>query len=321
VTDANLLLGFLGPESFLGGKMRVDPELAREAVKRRVAEPLGLDTLDAAAGMIRIVNTHMEISLRLAFHERGQDPRKFVLIAFGGAGPLHAAHLARTLQIPRVLVPLYPGITSAMGLLQTQVKHFYLQSSVGPLSRFPLDRLNSLYDQLEARALEDARAEGFSPTAVQITRQLDLRYLHQGYQITVECPAQKLTEEDRAPLKQAFDRLHHRLYGQSAAEEEAEVVTLRLLAEIPVPRLSLPELPPGDGIPERALRGERLLYDLAQSRFATARVYERAKLQSGDRLGGPAVIEQFDATTVVLAGQEARVDRFGNLVIDAGGAG
>ncbi|MBI2371455.1 MAG: hydantoinase/oxoprolinase family protein, partial [Deltaproteobacteria bacterium] len=321
VTDANLLLGALSPESFLGGKMPVDPALAREAVRSRIAGPLGLDVIEAAAGIIRIVNTHMEISLRLALHERGQDPRRFALIAFGGAGPLHAAQLARTLQIPRVLVPLHPGITSAMGLLQTQVRHFYLQSSVGLLSQFPLDRMNGLFDQLETRALEEAREEGFPAAVVQITRQVDLRYLHQGYQLTVDCPAQKLTEESKAELKRAFDRLHHRLYGQSAAEEDAEVVTLRVVAEIPVPQLALPELPPGDGSAEWALQGERPLYDLGPGRFLTARVYDRARLRPGDVLGGPAVIEQFDSTTVVLSGQEARMDRFGNLVIDVGSAG
>jgi N-methylhydantoinase A len=297
--------------------MQVDAALAEAAV-RRVGEPLGLSPLDAAAGIIRIVNTHMEISLRLALHERGQDPRKFALVAFGGAGPLHACRLAQALRIPRVLVTQHPGITSAMGLVQTDVKHFYLQSCVGLLSRFPLDRLNALFDQLEARALADARDEGFPATAVQIRRQLDLRYLHQGYQLTVDCPAPKLGEEHRAELKQAFDRLHQSLYGQSAPGEDAEVVTLRVVSEVPVPRLELPEIPAGDGSAAGALDGRRELYDLQVGRFLTAEVYDRTRLRAGDRLGGPAVIEQFDSTTIVLAGQTALVDRFGNLVVDTG---
>lgn len=316
VTDANLVLGALSPESFLGGRMRVDAALAEDAVRRRVAEPLGLEVVDAAAGMIRIVNTHMEISLRLALHERGQDPRKFALIAFGGAGPLHACRLARALGIPRVLVTPHPGITSAMGLVQTNVKHFYLQSCVGLLSRFPLDRLNTLFDQLEARALEDARDEGFPATAVEIRRQLDLRYLHQGYQLTVDCPVPKLGEEHKADLKQAFDQLHQSLYGQSAPGEDAEVVTLRVVSEVPIPRLEVPEVPAGDGSPDRALAGRRQLYNLEFGRFEQAQIYDRTRLGAGDRLSGPAVIEQFDSTTIVLAGQTARVDRFGNLVID-----
>lgn len=318
VTDANLVLGALSPESFLGGRMRVEPELARDAVRRRVAEPLGLDVIDAAAGIVRVVNTHMEVSLRLAFHERGQDPRKFALIAFGGAGPLHACRLARALQIPRVLVTPHPGITSAMGLVQTHVKHFYLQSCVGLLSRFPLDRLNGLFDRLEARAWDDARDEGFLATAVQIRRQLDLRYLHQGYQLTVDCPVPKLEEEHRAEVKQAFDRLHQGLYGQSAPDEDAEVVTLRVVAEIPVPRLELPEIPQGVGSADRALKGRREVYDAELGRFLTAQVYDRTGLRAGDAVRGPAVVEQFDSTSVILAGQEARLDRFGNLVIDTG---
>ena len=211
-------------------------------------------------------------------------------------------------------------MTSAMGLVQTHVKHFYLQSCVGLLSRFPLDRLNGLFDQLEARAWEDARDEGFPAATVQIRRQLDLRYLHQGYQLTVDCPVPKLRDEHKVEIKQAFDRLHHRLYGQSAPDEDAEVVTLRVVAEIPVPRLELPELPPGDGISDHALRGERNLYEFQEGRFVVARVYDRAGLRAGDSLGGPAVIEQFDSTTIVLPGQEVRVDRFGNLVIHTGAA-
>jgi N-methylhydantoinase A len=317
VTAANVSLGALRPERFLGGRMRVDAALAEAAV-RRVAEPLQLEPIGAAAGIIRIVNTHMEISLRLALHERGQDPRKFALIAFGGAGPLHAGRLARALGIPKVLVTPHPGITSAMGLVQTNVKHFYLQSCVGLLSRFPLDRLNTLFDQLEAHALADARDEGFAATTVEIRRQLDLRYLHQGYQLTVDCPVPKLGEEHRAEVKQAFDQLHQSVYGQSAPGEDAEVVTLRVVSEVPVPRLELPEIPGGDGSSDRALDGQRELYDLELGRFLTAQVYDRTRLRAGDRLGGPAVVEQFDSTTIVLGGQTARVDRFGNLVIDTG---
>jgi N-methylhydantoinase A len=321
VTDANLVLGALSAESFLGGAMRVDPRLAEEALRRRVAEPLGLSVVEAAAGIVRVVNTHMEISLRLALHERGQDPRKFALVAFGGAGPLHAGRLARALGIPRVIVTLHPGITSAMGLVQTSVKHFYLQSCVGLLSRFPLDRLNALFDRLEARALADARDEGFSPTAVAITRQLDLRYLHQGYQLTVDCGAPKVGEEHRPELKQAFDRLHQALYGQSAPDEDAEVVTLRVVSEVAVPRLELPEIGPAGGSPERALTGQRRLYDPESGRFLDAKVYDRTRLGAGDQLPGPAVVEQFDSTTIVLNGQAARVDRFGNLVVETGVAG
>ena len=318
VTDANLLLGALGAENVLGGRMRMDPERAHAAIQTDVAEPLGLDVIEAAAGIIKIVNTNMAVDLRLAFQSRGEDPRRFVLAAFGGAGPLHAGFLARELKIPTVLIPPHPGINSAMGLLQTVVRHVYVQSSIGLLSDFPTARMNQLFDDLRARAAVDVKEEGFDEAAVSFTRLIDMRYLHQGYQLSVTCPGEALNDGDKPALKNAFDEMHRRIYGASAPDEDAEVVTFRLVAEIVVPRLELPSLAEGDGEAGRALRGERDLYDLDRAAFESARVYDRAQLLTGDEIAGPAIIEQFDSTTQVLAGQRAEVDRYGNLIIDSG---
>lgn len=317
VTDANLLLGALSPESILAGRMALDQDLARAAI-RQVAMRLGLDVLEVAAGILRVVNNNMAIELRLALQERGHDPRKFVLVAFGGAGPLHAGLLARALNIPRVLVPRHPGITSAAGLLQTQVRHFYLQSAVGLLSQFPVGRMNEVFDQLESRARQDANEEGFAGDVLEISRQVDLRYLHQGYHLTVDCSADPLKGEDKPKLRRAFDNLHQRLYGQSAPNEEAEVVTFRLVSQVSVPRLHLPEIEVGDESAEHAVRGQRQLFELERGAFVAARVYDRARLLASNRLRGPAIVEEFDSTTVVLAGQEVRIDRYGNLIIETG---
>jgi N-methylhydantoinase A len=285
-----------------------------------VGAPLGLGQIEAAAGVLKIVNTNMAVDLRLAFQSGGEDPRRFMLAAFGGAGPLHAAELARDVKIPRVLVPLYPGINSAMGLLQTSVRHVYLQSSVGFLSGFPVDRMNDLFAQLEARAMEDVREEGFAPDRVAIMRQVDMRYKHQGYQLTIDCPSADMTESGKLALKAAFDEAHQRIYGASAPDEDAEVVTFRVLAEIWVPRLELPGLDQGDGGAAHAEIGERPLYDLASAAFVPASVYDRSKLRAGDRIAGPAIVQQFDSTTVILDGMDAEVDPFGNIVIHTGAA-
>ncbi|MBM3485825.1 MAG: hydantoinase/oxoprolinase family protein [Alphaproteobacteria bacterium] len=319
VTDANLLLGALATGNVLGGRMRLDPAKAGEAVRRHVALPLGLDVVKAAAGIVRIVNNNMAIDLRLAFQSRGEDPRRFALAAFGGAGPLHAAMLARELAIPTVIVPPYPGLTSAMGLLSTNVKHVYLHSAIGKLSAFPVARMNALFAELRARALADAHEEGFAESRVTLVRHLDLRYPHQGYQLGVEAPAHDITDADKPALKRDFDATHQRIYGASAPDEDAEIVTFRVIAEIIVPRLELPVIAAGRGA-AIAEKEERPLYDLATERFVTARVYDRARLGAGDRFAGPAVVEQFDSTTVVLAGQRAEVDRFGNLILTAGDA-
>jgi N-methylhydantoinase A len=315
VTDANVMLGALSADTVLAGSLRLDAERAAGAIAR-IAKPLGLDVLQAAAGILRIVNTQMAVDLRLALQEQGQDPRRFALIAFGGAGPLHAATLARSVGIPTVLVPPYPGLNCAIGMLQTSVRHSYLKSEVGLLRRMPAQRMNDLFRELVQQALAEADEEGFASDAVKLTRLLDLRYPHQGYTLPVACAAD-IAEADKASLKQAFDALHRQVYGQSAPKEEAEIVTFRLQAEIDVPRLALPKLPDGDGRTERAFKGERPLFDLDAGRFVRARVYDRSKLMAGDRIAGPAIIDQFDATTVVPAGQTATVDAGATLVIEA----
>ena len=160
VTDANLVLGALGTKSVLGGRMALDLGLAERAIMDGVARPLGLDLVTAAAGILKIVNTNMAVDLRLAFQSRGEDPRRFALLAFGGAGPLHAAYLARDLGIPEVIVPPHPGLTSAMGLLQTDVRHLYLRSAVGLLSSYPVAEINGILADLRRRALDDVAEEG-----------------------------------------------------------------------------------------------------------------------------------------------------------------
>jgi len=314
VTDANLVLGGLDEGSVLAGTLRLDKNKAQRAIET-IAAPLGLDAIQGAAGILRIVNTQMAVDLRLALQEQGQDPRKFALVAFGGAGPLHAASLARSVGIPTVLVPPYPGLNCAMGMLQTSVRHSYLRSEIGVLSRFPVERINALFDDLVQQALTEAQEEGFDPSEVSLTRLIELRYPHQGYTLPVACP-EVVTEGDRASLKRAFDDLHRQVYGQAAPKEDAEIVTFRLQAEIEVPRLSLPDLDRGDGNARRAFKGERRLFDADANDFLVAAVYDRAKLRASDRIVGPAIIAQFDSTTAVLGGQTAMVDRAGTLVIE-----
>jgi N-methylhydantoinase A len=316
VTDANLVLGALSADEPLAGTLYLDRALAERAIAEHVARPLGLDLVEAAAGIVRIVNTTMAVDLRLALQEEGQDARQFALVAFGGAGPIHAAALARELGVPRVIVPPHPGINCATGLLQTAVRHSYLRSSVGLLQSFPVERMNAIFAELERQALDDVEAEGFRRDAARLRRQLDLRYLHQGYQLTVECESDTVREADKPRLKGAFDVLHRQLYGQAAEAEEAEIVTFRLQVEIEIDRFAQRALPRGDDDSASARRGERKLYDLARQTFVDAAVYDRAAFRAGAQLRGPAIVTQFDATTVVLEGQMLRVDPYGNLIIE-----
>jgi N-methylhydantoinase A len=213
VTDANLLLGALSGETLLAGTLRLDEAAARAALER-TGSTLGMDAWQTASGIIRIVNTHMAVDLRLALQEQGQDPRSFAIVAFGGAGPLHAATLARSVGIPTVLVPLYPGLNCALGMLQTSVRHSYLRSEIGSLVRIATGRVNELFAALEQQAMQEATEEGFLPGQAKITRLLDLRYPHQGYSLCVPCPA-PFDEGARRVVKDAFDSLHQKVYRRS----------------------------------------------------------------------------------------------------------
>lgn len=315
VTDANLVLGALGTENRLAGRIGLSSELSRDAIKRVVADPLGLSIEEAAAGIIRIVNNKMAADLRINLQDRGQDPRRFTLVAFGGAGPLHAPALAIELKIPRVVIPLHPGLACAMGLLKSHVKHIYVQSSLGLLDRFPIERLKEIFAGLQERAAADVRDEGFAVSEMNVRRQVDLRYRRQGYEISIDCPGGLLTENDKANLKRSFDQAHQRMYGISAAEESVEVVTLRLIAEVMIDHPDFPVIEQGSSDAARAIKNERPLYDLVNRKFRAAPVFDRSKLRAGDHFVGPAVVEQTDSTTGVNDGQAVTVDRYGNLIV------
>jgi N-methylhydantoinase A len=314
VTDANVVMGTLSSEGLLADALRLDDGAAHHAVGRLGAS-LGLDPVACAAGILRIVNTQMAIDLRLALQEQGQDPRKFSLIAFGGAGPLHAATVARAVGIRRVLVPAHPGLNCAMGMLQTSVRHSYLKSEMGNLIRFPATRIEEIFEELAERAFVEAREEGFAREGVGLSRLIDLRYLHQGYTLPVRCPA-RVNEAEKPRIKAAFDARHQSVYGQSAPAEDAEIVTFRVQSEIEVPRLVLPDLAQGDGTAASAKVGRRNLYDLEQNRYAAADVYDRDRLRAGNEVDGPAVVQQFDSTIVILAGQRGTVTANGMLEIE-----
>lgn len=314
VTDANILVGALSSEALLAGTLRLDKAAAQDAVGR-LAASLGLDLMTCAAGILRIVNTQMAVDLRIALQEQGQDPRKFALIAFGGAGPLHAATVARSVGIRRVLVPTHPGLNCAMGMLQTSVRHSYLKSEMGRLAAVPAARIEALFDDLAERAYDEALEEGFSREAVSLTRLLDLRYPHQGYTLPVPCPAH-FGEADKPALKASFDSIHKQVYGQSAPAEDAEIITFRVQSEIAVPRLALPSAAQGDGSAAGARIGGREFYDLDASCFIAADVYDRQLLRVGDCFAGPALVQQFDSTVIVLAGQMATVQTNGVLEIE-----
>jgi N-methylhydantoinase A len=316
VTDANMVLGYLSADGLLGGAMRADEALSEGAIQTVVAEPLGLSLREAAAGIRRLVNTKMEIGLRVSLVERGLDPRQSALVAFGGSGPLHAASIAARVGIPRVVVPPFPGISCAMGLLQTDVKHHYFQGHLRRLTAFPPAELEALFDRLVQRAIEEAKIEGLDVAALQFQRQLDVRYPHQGYELSVPCPSGPIDAATIAELRLAFDRLHERVYGVCAPDEQPEVVNVRLISTSVLPHLDFAQAEPGGPSAAAAVSGRRTVVDEETGTEQSATLYDRAKLRPGNRFEGPAIVTQMDSTTFVPAGQHAWVDPVGNLIID-----
>jgi N-methylhydantoinase A len=314
VTDANLLLGRLNPAYFLGGEITLDPAAGRAALVR-CAEPLGLDPYQAASGIVEIANAHMIAAMRLVSVQRGYDPRDFVLVAFGGAGPLHANALARDLGIPLVLVPPSPGIASALGMLMTDIRHELVASRRHALAGLAPDSLEALFGGFAIEAAAVLDREGVPPGQRRLVRSADLRYHGQSHELPVPVPAGPLAPADLAALAEAFHAAHARAYGYAAREDAVELVTVRLTAVGVSPKPRLTTLPPATGEVRAAVKGERPVWFGETSGFTTCRIVDRGLLCHGHVVTGPAVIEELDATTLVHPGFEAAVDPHGNLLL------
>lgn len=315
VTDANILLGYVDVESFIGGRMKGDRSLAEQALGR-VGRHLGLDALQTAVGINKIANVMMAVGLRTTLTEKGADPRKFALAAFGGNGPVHAARLAKEVGIKKVVVPIYPGISCAVGLLQTDVKHIYMQSFLRPLLSASLDHLNRIFGSLVKQATLEAEFEGFARDEVALVRQLDLRYPHQGYELSVDLPDRELEAEDLRRARSDFDRVHEKVYGISAPDEEPEIVNARVLMMGTIPKLELDRAKESNRSASLALKGYRDVYFEEANGFVATAVYDRPLLPSAARIEGPAILEQLDCTTVIQPDQLATIDLYGNVLIE-----
>ncbi len=311
VTDAHLVLGRI-PSHLLGGEIPLDVERARRAIEERVARPLGLPLAAAAQGVLDIVNNNMVGALRLVSVERGYDPRDFVLVPFGGAGPLHGADLAALLGMRTIVVPRHPGVLSTFGLLGTEVRNDYARTSLQKPPDYELEAVAAVYADLEGRAQAWLAAEGVEPAGRRITRLADLRYRHQGFELTVPWPERDLAI---GALVARFHERHRQLYTYALAEAQVEIVTLRVAAAGRVRGFTLPS--GARGGPARTRSPRRRVY-FAGAGWKACPCLEREGLGAGAVVRGPAIVEQADATTVVPPGRRASVDRVGHRVIRAG---
>ena len=311
VTDAHLVLGRI-PSHLLGGEIPLDVERARRAIEEHVARPLGLPLAAAAQGILDILNNSMVDALRLVSVERGYDPRDFVLVPFGGAGPLHGADLATLLGMRTVVVPRHPGVLSTFGLLGTEVRNDYARTSLQKPPDYDIGAVAAVYADLEGQARAWLVAEGVAPSARRLTRMADLRYRHQGFELTVPWPERDL---DLDALLARFHARHRQLYTYALADAPVEIVTLRVSAAGRVRRFTLPSLPRRR---MAAARPPRRRVHFPGAGWTMCPSVDRERLGVGAVVTGPAIVEQPDTTTVVPPGHRARVDRVGNLVIQTG---
>ena len=310
VTDASLLLGYLNPENFAGGSLRLDARAAETAVAS-VAGRLGLDVVATAAGIHRVVNARMADQIRLMTIQRGYDPREFTLVLLGGAGPVHGVALAEELGLRDVLVPEAPGVLSALGLLAAAVEHHHARTYPSVVASADLTAVNALLRGLDAAGRAQMRDEEVPPDAVEVAYAADMRYVGQAYELAVPIPA-PLAPKDLAEVQTAFHAVHERVYGYARAGHAVEFVNFRAVhtCHLPKPRVRPADRARGGAADARV--AERPVH-FAPGGFVPTPIYARPRLPLGVELAGPAIVEQPDTTTVVPPGWRARVEESGNL--------
>jgi N-methylhydantoinase A len=316
-TDAQLVLGRVSNDLFLDGRMRLDVDRARDALRERIAEPLGLSVEEAAEGVLRIANANMVEAIRLVTVERGFDPRELSLVAFGGAGPLHAVDLALELQMPEVIVPPYPGVTSAMGLLHVDPLDDFSWAYVHRQDQLDLGDVASVYYEMEERVVSSLERQGVGRADIAVERSVDLRYIGQLHSVTV--PLREITPSGFAEAVADFHEEHLRQYRYSHPDAPVETSTLRVAArghrEKPDLRsIRYAERGARDPSPDR----ERPVH-FGAAGLLTTRVVDRLGLTAGAELEGPCVVEELDSTLVLPPGVRAHVDDVGNVVITLDG--
>jgi len=320
VTDAQVVLGRLDPEQFLGGDIEIDSALSERAIRTHIAEPLGLSVKDAALGILKIVNNNMALAINANSVAKGVDPRNFTLMGFGGAGPLHAVSLAEAISAKNVVSPIQPGITAATGLLVTDLKYEFTASLpmvVNAAGTAEFARLNEALDALVARADAQFDEDGIPREARRYERIAECRYVGQGFELRAHIPDGHVGPDKVQTIIDSFYEEHHKAYGHAFKDQLCEVITLRVVATADVETLQVPELEAGGATdPAGAVMYTRRTVFDDGTEVDTPR-YSRPKLKADDRVSGPAIIIQHNSTTLVPPGYSARVAAHGDLLIQA----
>jgi len=323
ITDANLVLGRLDPDYFAGGDMTLNLELASETIRTQCADPLGLLIDEAAHGIVEIANTAMVNALRLVSVQRGHDPRDFMLVGFGGAGPAHAVRLAEQAGITRVLIPLGPGTASALGLLVTDVRMEGSATVIARADETGLSLISNEFEHLQTAGREAHRVATSASGDPIFERAIEMRYWDQSFELSIPAPESSVIDDAwMNELTESFHEAHETAYGFRANDEPVELVNLRLttIGKIERPEMHKLEITGSDA--SVASKGKRAVYfseNTGQKGIIETIVYDRAKLPAGAVFSGPAIIEEPDCTTVIHPAWTATVDEYGNLEIEHAG--
>jgi len=312
VTDADLVLGYLNPDYFVGGEMKLHKDLAVKAIEEHVAKPLGLSVTEAALGIHDVVNANMARAMRAVSIERGRDPRTLAMVAFGGAGPVHANRLAEQNKIGKIIIPLAAGVATAIGMLASDVKFDFVRTYVARVEEVDLSLVKDLYSQMEeeaVRLLEEAEV-----TEMELIRSVDMRYVGQAYELNVEMPKGEITKETLETLEKSFIKLYEETYGFTTGDP-VETVNWRLLAVGKVPRVKVKTLE-AKGRAEDALKGTRKAFFAEYGEYVDCDVYDRYKLLPGVLIEGPAIVEERETTIVICPKSTATVDKYLHLIIN-----
>jgi len=312
ITDANVVLGRLDPHNFLGGQMVLDAAGARAGIERKIAKPLGMDTIAAAQAIVEIAISKMSLAVREVSVEKGYDPRDFVLVASGGAGPLHVCAIARELHIPKVVVPLFPSHFSALGMLLADERHDFIRTFYCDLAGLDFAALLAVHDEMAHEAKKSLRHAAKAQWQIE----LDLRYVGQEFTLSVPLSRDDLVHGKRQKIRAAFDALYEHRYAHHSPDEPVEMVNIRLAAIGKRAKLKFPKL----GANRAAKPKRREVYLGDPRKPVSCPIYQRTDLGAGARVKGPALIEEHGTTTVLFKGDACRVARSGELIIDVGGA-
>lgn len=315
VTDANVFLKRLNPRYILDGSMEINYQAAEDAIFEKLSKPLGLDMGDAAKGIIKIVNSNMVRAIRVVSVEQGYDPREFTLVAFGGAGALHAAYVAKELGIKKILIPDNPGILSALGLLVSDLRMDYVKTNrlLASIGNIPL--VNKELGELTLQAKEWLQQENVPQNAQIIEQKIDMRYLGQNYELTIHVNNKLNDEKDLVALKNLFHKEHEKTYGYANENEQVEFINYRVVAKGKVSKINLRNHEVGGKDSIHAIIEKREVYFEEADAFILTNVYQRKKLAPNNTIVGPGIIEQMDSTIVIPPDCTAKIDKFRNIII------